>query len=242
MRWKIAVAALFVASAAGATGYYVSSPTKEPMPAGGAPTATAELDADGPTATAPEAEVTAADLGTATEAADPADASDAGPDATATTTAPTEALTPGLVHADTAAATSPAPATAPTLAVTPVAPPTIAPITETAAAIPIASGGAYVTVSGELDLTVSGLTAGTTLAWTPRTPKAFGGYRIVRSETDPDPYYPKSGYLVSVADSSATQWVDKSSASGKTYWYRVCSITTDGSPTACGNVVRFQAK
>jgi|GEM_PF-2661123 len=99
-----------------------------------------------------------------------------------------------------------------------------------------------ITVPGELNLIVNGITAGTFLAWTPRTPKAFAGYKIVRSETDPDPNYPKTTVLESIADASATQWLDKTAAKGATYWYRVCSATTDGSPLACGNVVRYTVK
>ncbi len=99
--------------------------------------------------------------------------------------------------------------------------------------------GAYISIAGELNLSVAELTDGVKLAWTPRTPKAFAGYKVVRSETDSDPYYPKSGYRAFVTDASATQWLDAEAVVGKTYYYRVCSLTSDGSPTACGNTVRF---
>ena len=107
---------------------------------------------------------------------------------------------------------------------------------------PAATDSPFITIPGELTLTVLNTTAGVLLAWTPRTPKAFGGYKVVRSETDGDPYYPKSGYLTFITDSSETQWIDEDAVSGKNYFYRICSLTTDGSPAACGNVVKFKPR
>jgi hypothetical protein len=95
----------------------------------------------------------------------------------------------------------------------------------------------FAPISGELALAVSGPAGGVVLEWTQCTAVDFQYYKVVRSDTDANPYYPKSGYLTAISSISSTRFVDKSAVAGKTYYYRVCSV--DGGAVFCGNVVTY---
>lgn len=90
--------------------------------------------------------------------------------------------------------------------------------------------------NAELQLTVSRSPDGVLLSWNERFSDTFAGYKVVRSETETNPSYPKDGALAFLPGRISTTYKDASVAVGKTYYYRVCSIETD-MPVACGNVV-----
>lgn len=88
----------------------------------------------------------------------------------------------------------------------------------------------------ELQLTVSRSPDGVLLSWNKRFSDTFAGYKVVRSETETNPSYPKDGALAFLPARASTTYKDASVKIGSTYYYRVCSIETD-MPVACGNVV-----
>ncbi|MEK7073239.1 MAG: FecR domain-containing protein [Patescibacteria group bacterium] len=75
------------------------------------------------------------------------------------------------------------------------------------------------------------------ISWTPSLVANFLYYKVVRSETNGDLYYPNDGYLSVISDKSASSYTDTTAVSGKDYYYRICSKDSDG-VVWCGNVVR----
>ncbi len=97
--------------------------------------------------------------------------------------------------------------------------------------------GGYNLLTGEQQVTASVTGNGVQLSWTPCSASDFLYYKVVRSETNPDPYYPNDGYVTAISNQQATGYTDSSAVSGKSYYYRICSKEGDGS-VWCGNVVR----
>ncbi|MDD5043381.1 MAG: FecR domain-containing protein [Patescibacteria group bacterium] len=91
-------------------------------------------------------------------------------------------------------------------------------------------------ITGELQLSVSKASDGVHLSWTPRAGEGFMYYKVVRSETNPDLYYPNDGYIKYSTKRTFNSYLDADIAAGKTYYYRVCSKEESGE-VWCGNVV-----
>ncbi len=77
------------------------------------------------------------------------------------------------------------------------------------------------------------------LSWTPFQGENFRFYKIVRSETNPDPRYPEDGSLAYAGDQNRTEYRDTQTEAGKTYYYRACAKLDKGF-VACGNVLKFE--
>lgn len=88
-----------------------------------------------------------------------------------------------------------------------------------------------------LHLTAVRRDGGIQLNW---NPAAIGGdfvsYRIVRSETDPDPAWPATASFRRIADRTFTYYLDHQADQETVYGYRVCLEHSDRS-AICGNVV-----
>jgi hypothetical protein len=91
----------------------------------------------------------------------------------------------------------------------------------------------------ELRLQATVGTDGVTLTWTPIAEGKTDGYKIVRSSSDPLPWYPKSGAIAFVKSETGGPYLDRGAKSGESHWYRICAVMTDA-PVACGNVVKIE--
>lgn len=91
-------------------------------------------------------------------------------------------------------------------------------------------------VSSEMRLQAFSGPEGVNLVWTQSSTPKFQGYKVVRSEANPDPTYPNDGYIRFATDRSNTAFLDTGAAFRKTYYYRICRLA-EGVPVACGNVV-----
>lgn len=124
-------------------------------------------------------------------------------------------------------------AATPTKTVTPVKAPTVktppkkTSPTSAVAQVPVTFS------SSEMQATVSLSSYGAQLTWS-RAFTPFQSYVIVKSTTDPGVYFPKVFWIKAINNIDLTTWLDKSPASGKTY-YRVCKLEPDQS-VVCGNV------
>lgn len=97
--------------------------------------------------------------------------------------------------------------------------------------------GGYTPISGAQQLSVQQVPGGIQLNWTPSTVSGFVYYKVVRSETNGDPYYPNDGYVTALSNVGTTGYTDATAVSGKTYYYRICA--KDGAGVIwCGNVVK----
>lgn len=74
------------------------------------------------------------------------------------------------------------------------------------------------------------------IEWTQRTNPFFQGYRLVRSETNPNLAYPGSASIYSPSQRTSTSFVDKLAKPSKTYYYRACSIESTNE-VWCGNIM-----
>lgn len=99
----------------------------------------------------------------------------------------------------------------------------------------------YRPIEGELKLSAATLPGAVELKWTKRTSETFGGYKVVRSPTNADPFYPNDGGLEFLPDRETLSFIDGLAVPGKTYYYRICSLEKDG-PAHCGNVVKVTAR
>ncbi len=61
------------------------------------------------------------------------------------------------------------------------------------------------------------------LRWNKYIPKNFNYYKVIRSQTNPNPVYPDDGYIKYSSDPNYTYYLDTKPPEGKVY-YRVCSI------------------
>lgn len=91
----------------------------------------------------------------------------------------------------------------------------------------------------ELKLEARESAGGVVLSWTASTIEAFGGYKVVRSETDTLPWYSKTGAIAFLPDRENLTYLDADAQHGGTYHYRICALETDASPT-CGNVMNVE--
>jgi hypothetical protein len=69
------------------------------------------------------------------------------------------------------------------------------------------------------------------LSWEDCTSEAFGAYKVVRSQTNPDPKFPlNSGteLIAAIGDHTVTSLVDGNVSSGQTWTYRVLSMANGG--------------
>ena len=69
------------------------------------------------------------------------------------------------------------------------------------------------------------------LSWEQCTSDAFAIYKVVRSQTNPDPKYPlNSGteLIAAIGDPGTTSFVDSNVSSGQTWFYRVLSMGNNG--------------
>jgi hypothetical protein len=94
-------------------------------------------------------------------------------------------------------------------------------------------------VEDALQLQATAEADGVKLAWTPIVKGKNQGYKIVRSASDPLPWYPKSGAIAFLVDGTDAAYVDHDAQKGTAYWYRVCALMMDA-PVACGNVVKIE--
>ncbi len=90
-------------------------------------------------------------------------------------------------------------------------------------------------VSSDLRLSISLSVYGADLAWTKPAVTSIKGYAIVKSTTDPSPYYPKESWTQFINDYDRPSWRDTSIEKGKLTYYRICTIGNDSS-IRCGNV------
>lgn len=79
---------------------------------------------------------------------------------------------------------------------------------------------------------------GINLNWTASSIANFASYKIVRSADNPNPAYPADGYIRTQTDRSNTNYLDTGGERGRSYFYRICAIATDGK-VSCGNVVEL---
>ncbi|MFH1077929.1 MAG: hypothetical protein V1745_01435 [Patescibacteria group bacterium] len=91
----------------------------------------------------------------------------------------------------------------------------------------------------ELRLEARESAGGVVLSWTASTIEAFGGYKVVRSETDTLPWYPKTGAIAFLPDRENLTYLDADAQHGGVYHYRICALETDAPPT-CGNVMNVE--
>ena len=71
------------------------------------------------------------------------------------------------------------------------------------------------------------------LTWGPCASENVNAFKIVRSQTNPEPMYPDNGgsELIAAVDPSQTSFVDGSVASGQTWFYRVLARADNGGGT-----------
>jgi hypothetical protein len=101
---------------------------------------------------------------------------------------------------------------------------------------PSAVGQAPTFVSDQLKLSVLVSSYGADLTWTPSYNKLVTAYVIVKSTTDPNPYYPKENWTsFHSAITGNYTWEDRYIQAGALTYYRVCALLSDDT-TLCGNV------
>ncbi len=92
--------------------------------------------------------------------------------------------------------------------------------------------------SAGLQVSVLVASYGADLSWTMYQGNDLNGYALVKSTTDPNPYYPKEFWFhFENAVVNARAYQDRSLEKGKTTYYRVCAIRTDNT-IVCGNVAK----
>jgi len=87
--------------------------------------------------------------------------------------------------------------------------------------------------SSEMKLTASLGVYGAQLNWS-KAFDPFQSYVLVKSQTDPNVYFPKVFWFQAINDIDFTTFTDRDTKAGKTY-YRVCKLKPDQS-AVCGNV------
>jgi hypothetical protein len=83
-----------------------------------------------------------------------------------------------------------------------------------------------------LGFTLTLVEGGVALEWEMCTGDGFIAYKIVRSQTNPDPTFPLNAgteLATVVGNSSVTSWTDTNVMSGQTWFYRVVSVGSDAS-------------
>lgn len=92
-----------------------------------------------------------------------------------------------------------------------------------------------------LTLSAAAKAEGVSLSWKAYGSTDFKYYKIVRSKTNANPRYPEDGYIQVSEDRMLTSFVDKSSAAGYTYYYRICAVAKSDGEVVCGNVVAVKS-
>ena len=122
---------------------------------------------------------------------------------------------------DTTATPKPSPSPKPSPTPAPPAPtPTPAPPTPTPAPQPVTLGFSVATADG-----------GVELDWQACTDTGFASYRVVRSQTNPDPMYPLNAgteLLATIGTANVSVLMDASVTTGQTWHYRVLCMAGDG--------------
>jgi hypothetical protein len=107
-------------------------------------------------------------------------------------------------------------------------------VVEKATPKPEAKAG-YTPITSALQLTTTKTEAGVVLDWTPYVGTGFNYYKVVRSKTNSDLYYPNDGYIYVGSDQNSSAYVDESAEVGISYFYRICVKANDA--VLCGNVM-----
>ena len=95
--------------------------------------------------------------------------------------------------------------------------------------------GGFTFIENELNLTAASTSQGVILNWTRCNSNQFVAYKVARSETAPDVYFPRDGAILSISNQDQLSIIDQSVEKGKTYYYRICSYESNGE-SWCGNV------
>ena len=81
---------------------------------------------------------------------------------------------------------------------------------------------------------------GVHLSWNESTGAIFQYYKVVRSETNPNPNYPDDGYIA-VKNMGEESYVDTDVLEDSTYYYRICEVMS-GDKIFCSNVTHMKGK
>ena len=100
-------------------------------------------------------------------------------------------------------------------------------------------GGSFQYIDNELVLSLSREGNGVRLNWTRCNSNSFTSYKVVRSKTNSNLYYPNNDPIYSTGNQEELSYLDQSVDSGANYYYRVCSLESNGE-SWCGNVARIE--
>jgi hypothetical protein len=78
---------------------------------------------------------------------------------------------------------------------------------------------------------------GIALEWNPTESESFDEYKIVRSTSDENPYYPKTSTIKTLSNINSTTYFDSGVQSGMDYYYSICFTKVSGRPV-CGNILK----
>ncbi|MCS7091878.1 MAG: hypothetical protein NZM26_00815 [Patescibacteria group bacterium] len=96
--------------------------------------------------------------------------------------------------------------------------------------------GSFIYIDNELQVTASKIEGGIRLNWSRCNSDQFVSYKVARSNSATDVFYPRDGAIASIANQDTLSYIDKNVEAGKTYYYRICSLEKNGE-SWCGNVV-----
>lgn len=97
----------------------------------------------------------------------------------------------------------------------------------------------FIPISDSLQLTAVKEGNNVNLSWTPSISDGFKYYKVVRSEINPNLYYPADGYIYYSTDKNLSSYIDSGLEVGKTYFYRICDKEESGE-VWCGNVATIE--
>ena len=100
-------------------------------------------------------------------------------------------------------------------------------------------GGSFQYIDNELVLSLSREGNGVRLNWTRCNSNNFTSYKVVKSKTNSNLYYPNNDPIYSTGNQEELSYLDQSVESGANYYYRVCSLESNGE-SWCGNVARIE--
>jgi len=100
-------------------------------------------------------------------------------------------------------------------------------------------GGSFQYIDNELVLGLSKEGNGVRLNWTRCNSNTFNSYKVIRSKTNPNLYYPNNDPIYSTVNQEELSYFDQNVEVGVTYYYRVCSFESNGE-SWCGNVVSIK--
>jgi len=99
-------------------------------------------------------------------------------------------------------------------------------------------GGSFQYIASELVLSLSKEGNSVRLNWTRCNSNTFTSYKVVRSKTNPNLYYPNNDPIYSTGNQEELSFLDQNTEAGATYYYRVCSYESNGE-SWCGNVANI---